>query len=583
MGRVYSVSGTGVGSYVPTVVVLVPTSYQVTSSNYAPSAGVAVMITAQLLDQFGAALGGAARTITWTKSGAGGSFASGTSTTNPSGVAIVSFTGNPGTTHTVTANDGPVVGTSPNIVVGASSGRDPLIQAVIDGAYNGKPAKLYATTDGFPVPASNLLVGVWTLAAPAGPLANVISDTEIAINLVATAQTLVGTADATVPKYLVIDPDGTTPIWLSVGLSSDTFNPRVVVDDMGMYGGDVLTITSLHVVAANVLDHIAVTASTTGPESFGPYTTATQLKNAANANVNLIGRRLTPSVVTTAGPGGGTVTPAIIVTDRFGNGQTLTDQAGAYTSTPPTTVEHVHVTDGTYTGDSADVTPGAVNGRLTQTVLWSGEATSAAPTSALVTVPAGSAMLVQQLNAGTSHVGPTLTDSSGTPLGSPPFAFTEIAVVNPAFGAFLSFWLSPKLPVDFTGKVILNNGLSFNTTGFVSKVTPDIPVSSITAVSANTVTFSDGSGTNKHPSVLYAQAFGNTRNLGVGGWGSYGNQLADARTGWTEKGEVIPPSGQPLCLQVQTKLGGDSRTSADYPGAAPTLLWGLGVEIQALP
>jgi hypothetical protein len=66
--------------------------YVVSSSNCSPVAGSVVTITAQLADagEFPVATEG--KTMTWSETGAGGSFGSLTSTTSAEGVATVSFT-----------------------------------------------------------------------------------------------------------------------------------------------------------------------------------------------------------------------------------------------------------------------------------------------------------------------------------------------------------------------------------------------------------------------------------------------------------------------------------------------------------
>src|SRR5262249_53516109 len=96
----------------------IATRYLVTSSDNSPVAGAAVTITAQLADSNGNPVSTAGKTVTWTKTGAGGSFATGTSTTSASGVATVSFTtgATAGTTYTATATDNTALtGTSGNI------------------------------------------------------------------------------------------------------------------------------------------------------------------------------------------------------------------------------------------------------------------------------------------------------------------------------------------------------------------------------------------------------------------------------------------------------------------------------------
>lgn len=92
--------------------------YVVTTSSQNPVAGAAVTIRAQLADSYGNAVATAGVTVTWSKTGSGGSFGDATSVTDGSGIATVTFvTGTVrGVTYTVTATDADGrTGTSPAI------------------------------------------------------------------------------------------------------------------------------------------------------------------------------------------------------------------------------------------------------------------------------------------------------------------------------------------------------------------------------------------------------------------------------------------------------------------------------------
>ncbi|MBI4419336.1 MAG: Ig-like domain-containing protein [Gemmatimonadetes bacterium] len=96
------------------------TKYIVTAASSSVAAGNNVLITAQLADANNNPVATSGKTVTWSKTGDGGSFASSTSTTNSSGVAEVTFTVHTlaGTVHTVTAtDDAALTGTSGNITV----------------------------------------------------------------------------------------------------------------------------------------------------------------------------------------------------------------------------------------------------------------------------------------------------------------------------------------------------------------------------------------------------------------------------------------------------------------------------------
>jgi hypothetical protein len=77
------------GATEPTVT---PAKYTVTSSASSVEVGTQVTFTAQLVDSNGAPALLSGQTVTWSSTGAGGSFASATSLTNESGVATVTFT-----------------------------------------------------------------------------------------------------------------------------------------------------------------------------------------------------------------------------------------------------------------------------------------------------------------------------------------------------------------------------------------------------------------------------------------------------------------------------------------------------------
>ena len=124
-----ALAGTATVAFVPGAAA----RYTVTPSAATATAGGTVTITAQLVDANGNAVPAAGRTVTWSSAN-GGSFASPTSTTDAAGVATVVFTTSTtaGTTHTVTADDGSVVGTSGSVVTqtGAASA---IVKSGADG------------------------------------------------------------------------------------------------------------------------------------------------------------------------------------------------------------------------------------------------------------------------------------------------------------------------------------------------------------------------------------------------------------------------------------------------------------------
>ena len=98
------------------------TQYIVTASSYSPVAGTTVTVSAQLADASDNPVHTSGVTVTWSKTGSGGSFSSATSATNASGIATVTLTTgtSAGATYTVTATDGSArTGTSQTITTTA--------------------------------------------------------------------------------------------------------------------------------------------------------------------------------------------------------------------------------------------------------------------------------------------------------------------------------------------------------------------------------------------------------------------------------------------------------------------------------
>jgi len=122
--------------------------YIVTSDNYNPLAGSNITITAQLTDQYNNNLITSGKIVTWSKSGAGGSFSAVTSTTNSSGIATVTFTVSQtaGTIYSITATDNStpahLIGTSGNITVATEAACKYLITSVRTNVAAGDTVKI---------------------------------------------------------------------------------------------------------------------------------------------------------------------------------------------------------------------------------------------------------------------------------------------------------------------------------------------------------------------------------------------------------------------------------------------------------
>jgi alpha-tubulin suppressor-like RCC1 family protein len=105
--RIRAIDGSGIEGFANVTTVAGPAAKYTVGITGAPVAGSSVPVFAQLADENGNTVTGAGRVVTWSSTGAGGSFSSPTSTTNANGVALVTFT--TGTSayvpYTVTATD----------------------------------------------------------------------------------------------------------------------------------------------------------------------------------------------------------------------------------------------------------------------------------------------------------------------------------------------------------------------------------------------------------------------------------------------------------------------------------------------
>lgn len=151
----------------------VATSYAVTAASYSPGSGANDDIQAQLLDQFGGPMAEAGHTVTWSKSVTDGSFSTGTSVTDASGIATVTLiapTVNEALTVTAT-DEGSRTGTSAAITVtGGTITPDATMTSILNGLldngeidfYTGAPPRSAADA------AASTLLATLTFSAPAG-------------------------------------------------------------------------------------------------------------------------------------------------------------------------------------------------------------------------------------------------------------------------------------------------------------------------------------------------------------------------------------------------------------------------------
>jgi len=106
--------------------------YVVTSDSSSPIAGTTVTISAQFSSDSGGANATAGNIVTWSKTGTGGSFSTGTSNTDTNGIASVTFTTGTvaGTVYAITGTDaGSFTGTSAAITTVAGSATQIAVNA----------------------------------------------------------------------------------------------------------------------------------------------------------------------------------------------------------------------------------------------------------------------------------------------------------------------------------------------------------------------------------------------------------------------------------------------------------------------
>lgn len=326
--------------------------YAVTVNNLAPEEGDDVTVTARLLYFDGDPED---RTVTWSKIGVGGSFASPTSQTNSSGIATVVFTvGADGVTHTVTATDEDLyTGTSPAIAVSGGGGGPELdeeLQPWADGDYDNGWLDLYDLPSGR-FDGTQVLVGSVRIGTPA--IASVEDSDDIILD-VPDAELTDRSVFANDKGYRITQADHASgAIYGSAGPAGTVAggnDPDLVVDDPdedGWFAGDLVPLEGVfHVRTATVPTGYAVTVSNNAPEADEEYTAVAQAK-IGGADLHRIGIELTPSLIGTAG---GSVAEGTLYTDK--NGQS---NPAHVTPAPFPADQQVRVTDGSATGDSEHV------------------------------------------------------------------------------------------------------------------------------------------------------------------------------------------------------------------------------------
>ncbi|HSJ07394.1 MAG TPA: hypothetical protein VK936_11850, partial [Longimicrobiales bacterium] len=225
------------------------TQYLVTTTpDSAVVAGGPVTITAQLADANGNAVAQAGRTVTWSKTGDGGSFASPTTATNASGIATVTFT--TGTTadtvytFTGTDNEG-ATGTSGPVTTTAGAATQYLVTTNTATVVAGGPVTItaqLADANGNAVALAGRTV-TWSKTGDGGSFAS--PNTSTNASGIATVTFTTGTTAGTVYTFTGTDNLGATgtsgPVTTTAGAATQYL---VTVNDTAPIAGTEVVVTA---------------------------------------------------------------------------------------------------------------------------------------------------------------------------------------------------------------------------------------------------------------------------------------------------------------------------------------------------
>ncbi|MGA2513427.1 MAG: invasin domain 3-containing protein [Candidatus Limnocylindrales bacterium] len=242
------------------------TQYIVTSTSYSPVAGTGVTISAQLADSGNASVSTGGITVTWSKTGSGGSFSSPTSVTNGSGLATVTFTTGTtaGTVYTVTATDvTPLTGTSSNITTVAGNASKYLVTSSSYGPVAGTGVTIsaqLADTYGNPVTTSGISV-TWGKTGSGGSFGSPTSLTNG--SGIATVTFTTGTTAGTV--YTVTATDVTPLTGTSSNITTVAGNATQVFVETASNG------TGSVVLSQNLLSGSSITVYAISRDQYGNF------------------------------------------------------------------------------------------------------------------------------------------------------------------------------------------------------------------------------------------------------------------------------------------------------------------------
>lgn len=470
-GTVHTVTGTDGNNFTGTsgnitTVAGTATQYVVTATSYSPVAGAYVTISAQLADANNNPVATAGKTVTWSKTGTGGSFASPTSTTDAAGLATVNFTTHTvaGTIHTVTGTDGDnLTGTTGNITTVAGTATKYIVTSSSSGPVAGAPVTItaqLADANENPVATSGKTL-TWSKTGTGGSFASPTSSTNAngVATVAFTTHTVVGTV------HTVTGTDG---------------------DNLTGTSGNITTVVGA---AAKYV----VTSSNNSPVAGANVTISAQLSDANNNPVATAGKTVTWSKTGTGGnfasPTSSTnasgIATVVFTTHTVSgtvhtvtgiDGDNVTGTSGNITTVAGTATKYVVTasnnspvagTNVTITAQLADANnnPVTTSGK---TVTWSSTngGTFSSPTS--VTSSGGTATVTFTTSStiGTDHIvtatdGDNITGSSGTitTAAGPPTKYVVTSSNNsPAAGTAVTITAqladAGNNPIKTAGRVV---------------------------------------------------------------------------------------------------------------------------------
>jgi hypothetical protein len=439
--------------------------YLVTSSTYAPVAGGAATVSAQLADQYGNPVPTSGIQVTWTRTGTGGSLTS-TSTTLSTGIATATLTTatTAGTTYTVTATS-----TSPSTRTGTSSS----ITSVA-----GPAAKISISAGGTTQSATvNTAVATDPAVLVQDANNNAVSGYPVTFVVASGGGTLAGETPVT-------NASGVAAVtsW-TLGTTAGTNTVTVTANGLS---GSPLTFTATGNAAA--ASRYVVTSSSYSPVAGAAVTISAQLADTYGNAVRTSGLSVTWSKT---GSGGsltsssttlatGIATATLTTATAAGNSYTVTA-----TSTSPST----------RTGSSTAIA--TVAGAATRMSISAGGTTqSAVAGAAVVTDPA---VLVQDANNNPVAGYAVTFAASGTGVVTP----TTVTTNASGIAAVDSWTLSKTVGANTltaTGSGLSGSPITFNATGVVG------PVAKVTVNGGNGQSATVGATLGTDPSVLVTDA-----------------------------------------------------------------------------